>query len=554
MLRQLSISDFVIVSAEELEFAPGFCALTGETGAGKSILLDALGLLLGERGEAGLIRTGAARAELSAVFDLADAPRAAAWIAERELAADGELVLRRLLDAQGRSRAWINGRPATLQQLREVGEMLVDIHGQHAHQSLSRAEAQRDLLDRFGCLTNEARAVAEAWRARRDARERLERARQETSRLESERALLAQRQADLAALKADPDEWVVLSAAQTRLAHAAGLIDCAATAQALVAEGERSLLRSISQILARLRGQLDHDPGLGPIIELMESGRIQIEEAGHALRYYRERLELDPAELARVEARLSAIHEVARKYRVRPEELRELQAQTEERLAAIAEAVDVPALEGRVSLAEQAYEAAAATLSRGRARAAQTLATQVSDAMQSLAMAGGSLEVALTPRTEGTSSGLEEIEFRFRAHPQQPAGALARIASGGELSRLSLAIQVVTSEVAQVPTLIFDEVDAGIGGRVAETVGRLLQRLGAKRQVLCVTHLAQVAACADEQWRVAKSADGVGVQTELARLTEGARVEELARMLGGAQITAKTRAHARELFDSHRRR
>jgi DNA repair protein RecN (Recombination protein N) len=292
---------------------------------------------------------------------------------------------------------------------------------------------------------------------------------------------------------------------------------------------------------------------LGEALELVESARIQIEEASHALRAYRQRLELDPAELARVEARLSAIHELARKYRVRPEELPVLEAQTAERLAAIDEAVDLELLSRRVEAAEAEYRREATKLSAGRALAAKALGEAVTAAMQELAMAGGELEVALTPLEEGASYGEESVELRFRAHPQQPAGALARIASGGELSRLSLAIEVVVSELAQVPTLIFDEVDAGIGGAVAGTVGRLLQRLGGRRQVLCVTHLPQVAACADQQWEVSKTSDGEAPRSTLARLNETRRIEELARMLGGAQITAKTRAHAKELREQSRR-
>lgn len=553
MLRQLSIRDFVIVSAEELEFCRGFTTLTGETGAGKSILLDALGLLLGERGEAGLIRRGAERAELSAVFELDDAPRARAWLAAQELDDAAELVLRRVLDGQGRSRAWVNGRPATLQQLREVGEMLVDIHGQHAHQSLSRTEVQRELLDGFGGLEPRAEAVALAWRARREARERLARARAEAGRIEAEAALLRERLAELEALKTEPQEWANLSAQQTRLAHASSLIETAGAAQELLSGGEDSLSRGLAQLLSRLNAALAHDAALRPMVELIEGGRIQLEEAAHALRAYRQRLDLDPAELARVESRLSAMHELARKHRVRPEELCDLRLATAERLAALEAAADLPAQEREAVAAEVSYRQLAEVLGQGRAQAATELSRRVSLAMQNLALAGAALEVALVPREEGTSCGLEDIEFRFRAHPQQPAGPLSRVASGGELSRLSLAIQVVTSEVAQVPTLVFDEVDAGIGGGVAVTVGRLLQELGARRQVLCVTHLPQVAACADEQWQVSKAADGGGMATRLQRLAVAERVEELARMRPGLAGDLSATQHARELFESSRR-
>lgn len=553
MLRQLSIRDFVIVSAEELEFSRGFIALTGETGAGKSILLDALGLLLGERGEAGLIRRGAERAELSALFELDDAPPARTWLAAQEMAETPELVLRRVLDRQGRSRAWINGRPATLQQLREIGEMLVDIHGQHAHQSLSRAEVQRELLDAFGGLQEQVTALGAAWRERRDARERLLRARAEAGRLEAEAATLRERMAELKALQIEPEEWTALSAQQTRLAHAASLIATASAAEDQLSAGEESLGRALARLSARLHAALEHDAALRPILELIEGGRIQLDEAAHTLRAYRDRLELDPAELGRVEARLSAIHELARKHRVRPEELSALMQQTAERLASLEAAADLPVLERAAAAAEERYGRLAQALSAARGQAGRELTRRASEAMQNLAMAGGCLEVALLAREEGASFGLEDVEFRFRAHPEQPAGPLSRVASGGELSRLSLAIQVVTSELTQVPTLVFDEVDAGIGGSVAVTLGRLLQELGARRQVLCVTHLPQVAACADEQWQVSKASDGSAPATRLQRLAESERVEELARMLGGMLITHKTRAHARELFDSSKR-
>jgi len=554
MLRSLAIRDFVTVSALDVEFAGGLTVLTGETGAGKSILLDALGLLLGDRFDVTQLRAGAERAELAATFDIADVPAAAAWLADQALAADGnDVLLRRVLDAPGRSRAWINGRPATLAQLKALGEMLVALHGQHAHQTLGQPEAQRALLDAFGGFTILAAEVTERWRAWRGAVERRDAAQSAAAATATEREFLEERRRELAALGVTDVEWRDLASAQSRLAHAAELIGLATEGVAALSDADDSLTARLAQLLARLRGAVAHDPALGEVVSLLEPAQIELAEAARALRDYQRHLDLDPAELARVENRLAALHDVARKHRVKPEALPALLAETEARLAALSESADAKALAERAARAERDYRDAATQLSKKRRFHGNELAHRVTDALQALAMTGGRFEVAIEPNGNPASFGLDDIEFRVAAHPKQPLGALAKVASGGELSRIALALSVVASEAGSVPTLVFDEVDSGIGGSVAATVGQLLQTLGAKRQVLCVTHLPQVAAFADAHYRVAKVGGAKGVTSELTELSRADRVEELARMLGGAEITAKTRAHAKELLEQHRR-
>jgi DNA repair protein RecN (Recombination protein N) len=555
MLRLLSIRNFVLVDSLDVELDPGFAVLTGETGAGKSILLDALGLLLGDRFEVRQIRPGAERAELAAAFDVTDASGVGAWLAENALAGDeGEVLVRRVLDAQGRSRAFVNGQPVTLAQLAALGERLVDLHGQHAHQSLEHAEEQRGLVDAFGGFTALTRGVTEAWRAWRDAAERRDAAANAAQATATEREFLASRNRELAALAVTQTEWSELNAIHSRLANAAQLIAAATQGEELLSEGDDAIGVRLAQFAQRLSGAATHDPALAEIVALLEPARIQLDEAARALRDYRRRLDLDPQELLRVEERLAAIHDVARKHRVRPEALPALFSETEARLAVLAAAADAEALLRAAEQAEANYRALGEELSKKRRFAANELAHRVTETMQELAMAGGRIEIALVPLAEGASYGLEQIEFRVASHAKQPPGPLSRVASGGELSRIALAIQVVTSEVGHVPTLVFDEVDAGIGGAVAATVGKLLQALGARRQVLCVTHLPQVAAFADAHYRVTRSGDGGELTSALAELDRTARIEELARMLGGTEVTGKTRAHAKELYEQHRRK
>jgi DNA repair protein RecN (Recombination protein N) len=554
MLRALAIRNFVVVEALEAEFDRGFTVLTGETGAGKSILIDALGLLLGDRFEQRQLRPGAERAELAATFDVDGQPGVRAWLAAEDLDGGDEVLLRRVQDAQGRSRAWINGRPATLAQLAALGAQLLDLHGQHAHQALTGAAAQRELLDAFGDASSIARDVANAWRTWRDAVARRDAAAAQAAATETERRELTHRHQELATLAVAPQEWAELTASQRRLANAAGLIDATTQAEQALADDGDAVASQLARIIQRLRQASDDDPALASVVELLEPAAIQLDEAARALRDYRRRLDLDPAELARVEQRLAAIHETARKHRVKPEELPALAEALERRLAELAEASDARALEQAADAAWQRYDALASALTAKRTAAAKSLARRVTATMKELAMAGGRFDVVLEPTAEPAAFGRENVVFRIATHPKQAAGPLSRVASGGELSRVALAIQVAASEVGDVPTLVFDEVDTGIGGAVAATVGRMLQTLGARRQVLCVTHLPQVAAHADRHFCVVKTGGRDAFSSALANVAGGERIDEIARMLAGSEITAKTRAHARELFEKHRRK
>ena len=549
MLARLSIRDFVIVDALDLDFSTGFTVLTGETGAGKSILIDALALALGERAEAGVLRAGAERVEVIAEFDLSHAAEADQWLRGNELEAEeGVCILRRTIDAAGRSRGYINGRSSTVQQLKELGDLLVDIHGQHAHQSLSKREAQRLLLDEFGGhadLAAEVTAQHRAWQRLREAR--LERERNAEA-VESEREQLVWEVRELSNLAFEPEAWQEAVAEHSRLAHAASLIEAAEAGIEALAEGESAVLSTLHALLSRLDSLLEHDARLAEITEILDPARIQVQEAVYALRHYLQRLDLDPARLEQLERRMETIHGATRKYRVPPDELGALLARRQQRLDELGGGDADNELLAREQQAETLYLASAKKLSSARKKTAKVLSEKVTASMQLLAMAGGSFEVALPASEAGGTFGLEQIEFLVSAHEGIAPAALTKVASGGELSRISLAIQVITSQVAATPTLIFDEVDAGIGGRVAEIVGQLLQQVGSARQVMCVTHLPQVAARGDQHWRVSKGSVGGAVRSRIDVLDQAGRVEELARMLGGVKITDTTRKHAQEML------
>ena len=549
MLRSLAIRDFVIVDSLELEFSRGFTVLTGETGAGKSILIDALAMVLGERADAIVVRSGAERAEIGAEFDVDGDPDVARWLQGNDLAGDaGTLLMRRVVEASGRSRGFINGHAATLAQLRELGGRLVDIHGQHEHQSLARAADQRALLDAHGGLTDSARRVGElhaAWQQRRESRAAFE---ANAAAFAAERESLEWQVRELEGLRLGADEWPELAAEHSRLAHAASLIEAARLGLEALSEGDDSVLARANTVAARLGNLLEHDARLKEILDLLEPARIQLQEAAYALRHYGERLDLDPQRLREVESRLDAIHAAARKYRVQPEALPAKLETSKVRLRELGEGGDAEALRRLENEAHAACVAEAGKLSAGRKKAAKRLSEQVTAAMQELAMSGGRFEVALQPAAEVGAHGLESVEFLVSAHKGIAPQPLAKVASGGELSRLSLAVQSVASRVAQVPTLIFDEVDAGIGGRVAEIVGKMLKQLGTRHQVMCITHLPQVAASADQQWQVVKTTVSGKVLSRVTALDRGQRVEEIARMLGGVKITETTRKHAAEML------
>ncbi|MDP1607554.1 MAG: DNA repair protein RecN [Rhodocyclaceae bacterium] len=550
MLLRLVIRDFVIVDRLELEFAAGFGALTGETGAGKSILVDALSLALGERADASVVRNGAEKAEVSAEFAVTPGTPLADWLAANDFDTDN-CILRRIVDAGGRSRAYLNGAAATLGQLREAADFLADIHGQHAHHSLLRADAQRDLLDAHAgaqALAGEVSAAHALWRNASTARQAAEKDVAATTR---ERELLEWQVKELAELSFKALEWQETEQEQRRFAHAASLLEASDAALAVLDEDEgdgAAALPALQHASARLTELTAYDAALTDAAQLFDSALIQLQESALALRRYRERLDLDPARLSELDARIDAVTQMARKHRATPEELPDLLARLTARLAELTQAADPAALALREQQAEAAYRVLAGRLTVERTRAAKALGKAVSTAMQELAMAGGRFEVALTPLAEGTAYGLEAVEFLVTANAGQPLRPLAKVASGGELSRIGLALQVISSQSHAVGTLIFDEVDVGIGGRVAEIVGQMLWQLGADRQVLCVTHLPQVAARADWQWSISKAMTGDSTVSHVAVLDADGRVEEIARMLGGVKITDTTRHHAREML------
>jgi DNA repair protein RecN (Recombination protein N) len=551
MLTQLRIRDFAIVEDLELELAAGMTAVTGETGAGKSILVDAIGLLLGDRADSGVIRHGAERADLSAAFELDALPAARAWLAERDLDGDRECHLRRVIAGNGRSRNYINGVPQPAQALRELGERLVDIHGQHEHQSLVRREAQRQLLDDYAgnaALVNE---LAERYRVWSRLRQELRDLRQASSERDARLDILRYHLRELAALNLVEGEIAELESEQRRLANASQLLDTGQRLLDELSEGEeRPIADRLGHSLQTLDALSRLDARLIPVGELLNAALIQVQEACAELRGYVQALDLDPVHLARVEQRLTAAHQLARKHRLDAGELPALRARFETELDALEHSeTRLDALQQSVKNARMDYQQGAEQLGERRAAAARELGERVSQALVELGMPGGRFTIHLEQLDKPTPSGLEAVEFQVSANPGQPLRPLAKVASGGELSRISLAIQVITARAARIPTLIFDEVDSGIGGGVAEVVGRQLRTLGERRQVLCVTHLPQVAAQAHQQLKVEKQTGGGNTHTQVLLLAAEERVTEIARMLGGLELTAQTVAHAREMVE-----
>ncbi len=550
MLLTLSLRNFVIVRELELAFHHGLTVLTGETGAGKSILIDALGLLLGDRADVSVVRHGTDKAELSAMFSLAGCVTTQSWLAENEFSGDelDELLLRRVIDSSGKSRAWINGTQATLAQLKDLGEMLVEIHGQHEHQSLLKIDAQRNLLDAYAGATLQAREMAEAYRTWRRQADELALAETNAEVFEAERERLQWQVDEVSGLGFAAREWPELQAEHKRLNHAASLIDGVQASLSALADGEENCQSWIASVSSRLTDLADYDAGVTEARELLIGSEAQLLEAVHALRLYADRLELDPARLQEVETRMDEIFRMARKYRVEPAALPEKLDEWQTRLAELGGSQGLDALRARVVAAEKLYRKQAENLSMLRTKTAGKLAQAVTGELQHLALAGSRFEIALIPQEKPAAFGLEQVEFRVANHAAAPARSMAKVASGGELSRISLALQVITSQISGAPTMIFDEVDVGIGGRVAEIVGRLLADLGGSRQVLCITHLPQVAARGAHHLQVSKAQDAQGVSSAICLLQDSARVEEIARMLGGVEITDTSRQHAAEML------
>lgn len=548
MLRRLALRDFVIVTTLEVELSGGFSVLTGETGAGKSILIDALQLALGSRGDAGVVREGAARAEITAEFD---APASlSAWLEDAGFESSDSLLLRRVIDAQGKSRAWVNGSPATVAQLREAADHLVDIHGQHAWQSLTRSASVRGLLDAYaGVDTAPLAAVWSQWKA---AGELLTKARSQQADLERERERLAWQVGEVDKLAPGADEWDELNADHQRLSNAQSLMDAARTALDAVSEAEVSADGLASRAVDALQDVAEFDTRLTNVSEVLQSAQAQLQDAAHTLSSYLNHAELEPERLQELDERLSAWMSLAKRYRRPPAELPALLTQWKDELRALDAAADLDGLEQALKSAQTAFNTEARRVSAQRKAAAPKLAAAVTQAMQQLGMAGGRFEVSLIAQDTPQSFGLESAEFLVAGHAGSTPRPMAKVASGGELSRIALAIAVTTSQLAPsgeaAGTLIFDEVDAGVGGAVADTVGRLMKQLGRDRQVMAVTHLPQVAACADHHFVVSKALREGSTRSDVVAVTGEARVAEVARMLGGERLSGTTLAHAQELL------
>lgn len=553
MLRSLNIRDFVIVDELDIDLDYGFTVLTGETGAGKSILLDALSLVLGERADPSQIREGKNKAEISALFSLDGSLKnlISSWLDEQgfNLEDDGaSLILRRIIDTSGRSRAFINGGAATLNQTKELGNYLVDIHGQHAHQLLLKTGAQRDLLDNQARLQEQVATVKALYQQWQAAKKQLELAKSAGESLQKEQERLSWQLEELDLLAPKDGEWAEIDIEYSRLANAAKLIEGSQNAVAMLSDQEGNAEELLAKSFAEIEDLAKLDSHLEDAKISLESAQIQISEAAHSLNRYLQKIDVDPERLAEVEERLKSLHSAAKKFKVTPEELPALWLDIKEKVSAIKDSQDLAALEKNLIATEAEYQKAAKALSKNRGAAAKVLEKLVTDAMQDLSMAGGQFAISMEPLSEGNAYGLENIEFLVAGHPGVSPKPLSKVASGGELARISLAISVITSEASQIPTLIFDEVDSGIGGAVAETVGKRLKELGQAHQVLCVTHLAQVAAQGHQHWKVEKQSSANSTTSSITSLNRQERVEEIARMLGGAEITDTTRRHARELL------
>jgi DNA repair protein RecN (Recombination protein N) len=542
-LKRITLRDFVIVRELELDLHTGFSVLTGETGAGKSILIDALQLALGSRADAGTVREGATRADISAEFDTA--PATTAWLETAGFDLGDSLLLRRTVDTQGKSRSWINGSPATATQLRDIGDLLLDIHGQHAWQSLTRPDTVRGLLDAYaGCNTA---ALQTRWTQWRSAQKALADAHAARDSLQQEQERLAWQIGEVGKLAPGADEWEGLNAEHTRLSHAQALLD-AVQAAIDALEGEDSgALSGLSRAHTALHNQEHIAPEYAALAEVLASSLAQAEDAAHSLHATLRKTELDPDRLAQLDERMAQWVSLARRYKRTPPELPALLDSWKTELARLDAAADAGKLEAAERQAHKAYLAEAQALTKARTLAAPKLAKAITLAMQGLGMQGGQFQVALQ-KTEPSASGMEEVQFLVAGHAGSTPRAVGKVASGGELSRIALAIAVTTSELGTAQTLIFDEVDSGVGGAVAETVGRLMKQLGRDRQVLAVTHLPQVAACADHHLVVAKQRDGKSTVSSVALVQGEQRVAEVARMLGGEKLSVTTLAHAKEML------
>ena len=554
MLTHLQIRDFAIVETLELEFFSGMSAITGETGAGKSIMVDALGLLLGDRADSDVVRHGAERAEIAASFDLSSLPQAQAWLSEHDLtpAAGGECHLRRLINHNGRSRAYINGVSQPLQMLKALGELLVDIHSQHEHQSLLKRDLQRELLDDYADHKQNLTKLERCFRYWQQLQQQLRALEKADRERDARLDLLKFQTEELNTVALTDGEFTNLESEYKRLTNAGQILTAGQNAlDQLFDNEELSAHGLIGKVLAELKDLSAVDKTLNSTTELLNNALIQIDEARAELNHYLQNVELDPERLNWVEQRLDAILKLARKHRLQPDQLLDKHTELETELDSLLSTEQRrDTLQQDIEKALNDYQKLAIKVGKQRRKAATKLAKQISAAMQQLGMLGGRFQVDFTTYNKPAIYGLEGVEFTVSANPGQPLKPLTRVASGGELSRISLAIQVIAANSAHIPTLIFDEVDSGVGGAVAEVVGQQLRRLGDSRQVLCVTHLAQVAVQAHQQYRVSKDTQAKQTQTAISALDNSQRIEEIARMLGGVKLTKRTLAHAREMINS----
>ena len=552
MLTHIRIRNYAIIDHLDLEFQSGLTALTGETGAGKSILLGALGLLLGDRADSDSVRAGSSKAEISAEFDIAGLPHVQDWLNQKELDAENDCLIRRRLSSDGRSRAFINGSPVPLQDMRELGEMLVDIHGQHEHQSLMKSQMQRQLLDDYGnhkaLLTN----LADTYKQWKKVSTQYEQLRSDTTDRNDRIDLLRYQVQELEELALVEGEFKTLNEEHQRLANADRLMEtCSSALNALYESEDASLYTQLSHQASELETISEADHALSPANEMLNEAMVQVEETSSLLRSYLDQMDNDPVRYKEVEQRIATIHDLSRKHRVEPEELTNVFQQLSDELNNLDHADEnLEQLEKQTNQLKNDYLKVADKLSKSRQKVAKDLNKQISEAMQTLSMTGGKFEINVNTDTNTvfTAHGLDTIEYTVSANPGQPCKPLAKVASGGELARISLAIQMITAQQGRIPTLIFDEVDSGVGGGVAEIVGRHLRALGESRQAFCVTHLPQVASQAHHHMQVKKQTDQKQTITQINSLDEKQRIEEISRMLGGVEITQQTRAHAEEML------
>lgn len=551
MLVHLSIHNYAIVEHLDLELDRGMSVITGETGAGKSIMLDALGLTLGDRADSGVVRPGADKADILATFDVSDIPEASAWLKERDLETDGPCILRRVITAEGRSRAYINGTPCPQGDLKALGELVIDIHSQHEHQSLLKTDTHRRLLDEYAGATDLARQVQLASQRWRQTRQELERLSNSGDEQRAKHQLLSYQLEELESLSLGENELERLEQEHTTLTNAESLLGICRQVVELCSESDSgNALNALTASLNRLSSVNNTPDALNEATNLLSSAQIQVEEAVGEINRFLDRFEADPARLQQIEERLDTIYTLARKHRVQPTEVAALHQKLLDEIETLnANDEAIERLEHEVGSYARHYQEKARELSDLRHRAAPELAHKVEHEIQRLGMPGGRFNIELRENAdkELSPNGLEQVELLVSANPGQPLKALAKVASGGELSRISLAIQVITAQTSRVPTLVFDEVDVGIGGPTAEIVGQLLRRLGERGQVMTVTHLPQVAAQGHQHLFVHKVRDADVTRTAVSKLNKNERVEEVARMLGGIDLTKESLAHAKKM-------